>query len=238
MFSRIRLGTLQACLGVSAKLAGRHHLVICLPDTSARISRHRRHLSARPHDATDREDALSGYLSAAGRGDHKEFELVYSLTHRRLFRICLNICRDHQAAEDALAETYLSVFRRCGWWDPARGSAIAWMSTIARNRAIDRLRHSTSAHLSELSDAKHIVDLEPNGEERLIEYEQTVMLQRCINRLSERDQDALRLAFFEGCTYSELARRVGVPHATMKSTIRRALARLSLDPELSHYRTC
>lgn len=211
-----------------------------LSDPPPRISRDRPdHALAFPHGATEEQrKALSGHLSAAGLGDPEGFRLVYSLTHRRLFRICLDICGHRQTAEDALADTYLSVFRRCELWDPARGSAMAWLSTIARNRAIDRLRCLTRAHFWELSEANDIPDLKPNSEQRLLDSERTSQLHRCIDRLSKPAQDALRLAFFEGCSYSELAHRAGVPLPTMKSTIRRALVRLSLDPELAAGRSC
>lgn len=189
------------------------------------------------HRLPEGEDSLPDYLLAAGRGDHKAFQLVYALTYRRLFRICFDICHSHQVAEDALAETYLSVFRRCDWWDPARGSAMTWLSAIARNRAIDRLRCLNNTTFCELLGNDEIPDLEPNGEETLLESERAARLHRCIGRLPRREQDVLRLAFFEGYTYSELARLAGVPHPTMKSTIRRALARLSRDPELARARS-
>ena len=185
----------------------------------------------------EQRGALAAHLTGGGGGDPEGFRLVYSLTHRRLYQICLDICRDPQTAEDALANTYLSVWRRCDTWDPARGSAMAWLSTIARNRAIDRLRCTAGKHLTDLADAGNIPDLEPDGEERLLRSERATQLKHLMDRLTEREQDVLRLAFCEGCTYSELAERVGVPYPTMKSTIRRALVRLSLDPDLAGCRT-
>jgi RNA polymerase sigma-70 factor (ECF subfamily) len=174
-----------------------------------------------------RRTALSDALKRAGRGEKAALESVYAATSAKLFGICLRILRDRQESEDVLQEVYLSVWRRAGSFDPARASPITWLATLARNRAIDRLRSIRRTGGSEPVDAAlDIPDPAPGALSVIETREESRRLAGCIGELEERAADAIRAAFFAGSTYTELAERSGVPLGTMKSWIRRGLMKL------------
>src|SRR4051812_39696296 len=92
-------------------------------------------------------------LERAGQADEASLREIYELTSAKLFGICLRILGDTQEAEDALQDVYVSVWRRAASFDASRASPITWLATLARNRAIDRLRSSRRAGTSEPPEA-------------------------------------------------------------------------------------
>lgn len=171
--------------------------------------------------------ALQDAMVRLRDGDRAAFQQVYRATSAKLFGICLRILGDRAEAEDALQDVYVSLWRRADRFDPDRASAISWLAMFARNRAIDRLRSGKVRGaaapvelIGELAD-------EAPGAEAVIERTQSeARIQHCLGTLESRQSDAIRTAFFAGATYSELADRADVPLSTMKSWIRRGLARL------------
>jgi RNA polymerase sigma factor (sigma-70 family) len=170
--------------------------------------------------------ALVAALVATGEADRGAFRRVYTLTSAKLFGICLRICGERRAAEDVLQEVYAIVWRRAGAFQPGRASPITWLCTIARNRSIDWRRSHRAPPAPLLDDADRIPDERPLADASLLRAEEDARLHLCLDQLDERQQGAIRTAFFGGLTYSEIAEREGVPLSTMKSTIRRGLLRL------------
>jgi RNA polymerase sigma-70 factor (ECF subfamily) len=169
---------------------------------------------------------LSEALSEVGRGSRAAMEQVYQKTSAKLFGICLRILGSRSEAEDALQDIYISVWRKAGSFDPARASPITWLATLARNRAIDRLRASGSRPTSGIEEASDVADPGEDALTRLEARQESGRLHGCMDELEERQSTAIRAAFFNGLTYSELAERTKVPLGTMKSWVRRGLIRL------------
>ena len=104
-------------------------------------------------------DQLADALGMTGQGDRAAFRQVYLATSAKLLGVCLRILADRQIAEDVLQETYLTVWKKAGTFDASRASPITWLVTIARNRAIDRLRASANFRRSTpVDDANEVVD--------------------------------------------------------------------------------
>lgn len=169
---------------------------------------------------------LSSVLIRTGEEDRDAFRELYALTQAKLFGITLRICGNAQAAEDVLHDVYLTIWKRAGGWEPGRASPITWLATIARNRAIDWQRAQGVRRASPIDDAPDIADPQPSAEALLLDDEATARLHACLEGLEQQQRDVIRTAFFDGVTYAELALRRAVPLGTMKSWVRRGLARL------------
>ena len=169
---------------------------------------------------------LSSVLIRTGEEDRDAFRELYALTQAKLFGITLRICGNAQAAEDVLHDVYLTIWKRAGGWEPGRASPITWLATIARNRAIDWRRAQGVRRTSPIDDAPDIADPGEGAERALLANEDTQRLLDCMDGLDLQQRDAIRTAFFDGVTYAELAIARAVPLGTMKSWVRRGLARL------------
>jgi RNA polymerase sigma-70 factor (ECF subfamily) len=142
--------------------------------------------------------------------------------------VCLRILEDRGEAEDVLQETYVAVWNRAGAYDPDRGlSPITWLATIARNKAIDRVRASKRTRaMRPLDEASEIADGAPLADAAVVSAQSGSKLADCLGGLDPKHAAAVRSAFFDGLTYETLAERMDVPLGTMKSWIRRSLQRL------------
>lgn len=170
---------------------------------------------------------LIAALHDAGGGDRAALHQVYERTSAKLMGICLRILRDRNEAEEVLQEVFISVWNRAGTFDPSRSSPLTWLCTIARNKAIDRLR-SRRAHRADapFAEALELADDAPDGFAAAASRQEGERILYCLSTLEKRSQEVIRTAFFDGLSYSELAAAAGVPLGTMKSWIRRGLQRI------------
>lgn len=181
-----------------------------------------------PHNkASADRSALAAALAKVGEGDRSAFAQVYQRTSAKLFGICLRILGNRNEAEEALQEAYINVWQKAEGFDATRSSPITWLATLARNKAIDRLRARGSRPSEPFgADALAVPDPSAPADHRLEQVEEGRALAGCMSELEDRQAGAIRRAFFGGETYAELASSEGVPLGTMKSWVRRGLLRL------------
>lgn len=177
--------------------------------------------------ATHDPDELAQWLDAVADGDQGAFERVYRATSAKLFGICVHLLRDRAEAEDTLQEVYSTVWHKAGQYDAGRASPVTWLAMVARNRCIDRLRSNRHLQRNDAIDlADELPDDGPAGLEHAERAGDRERLDECLGELEPNRERLLRTAFFEGCTYDELAQRTSTPLGTIKSWIRRSLAKL------------
>lgn len=169
---------------------------------------------------------LAEALGRVAGGDRRAFHEVYQRTSAKLYGICCRILGEGPEAEDALQEAYVNVWRRAERFDASRASPITWLSAIARNTAIDRLRARGSRTTAPIEEAFDLADDRPRADALLEDAGEAKRLHGCLAELQDRDGALVRTAFLEGASYPELAERAGEPLGTIKSRIRRALIRL------------
>ena len=175
--------------------------------------------------ATNAGAELVTLLEAIAAGDRAALSALYDRTSAKLYGICLRLLGSEPEAEDALQETYVTVWRNAARFDPDKAGAITWLAVVARNKAIDRLRRRTLP--SEAIDAAaDIADDRPTAFDLVQQGQDSARLAGCLDELEEKPRAMIRAAFLDGASYPELAEREGVPLGTMKSWIRRALLRL------------
>jgi len=173
----------------------------------------------------DERNALRTSLIALGRGDRNALPDLYQRTSAKLYGVCLRILNERSEADDVLQETYVTVWQRASGFDAARGSPIAWLVAIARNKAIDRLR--TRRMTTEPIDAAdNVRDGNPDPAQALEISDEGRRLNDCLGQLEPNQRAAIVGAFLDGATYEQMAARSDVPLGTMKSMIRRSLLKL------------
>ena len=159
-------------------------------------------------------------------GERAALRELYDATAAKLFGVIVRILSDRGEAEDVLQDVYLTVWRRASAFDPARASASAWLTAVARNRAIDRLRVRSPLKGAADADGLEIADDAAGAEAELIRSDEGRRLHACLGGLREEERSMIVTAFLGGLTYEALARRSGKPLGTVKSWVRRGLLKL------------
>jgi RNA polymerase sigma-70 factor (ECF subfamily) len=178
--------------------------------------------------------------------DLDAFATLYDAHSPLVYRICTLVLRDEQEAQDVCQEIFTKFWEKPRAFDAGRGSLRTYLSIQARSRSIDRLRSrrrreqrvALAPAADQSLEAMALRNAHPRGADALDHVQQG---QRCQRVLALLDQvpavqaEALRLAFYEGLSHSEVAERLGQPLGTVKTRLRRGLERLAAlmgtDPE-------
>jgi RNA polymerase sigma-70 factor (ECF subfamily) len=178
---------------------------------------------------TDAEDAE--LLRAVARGDEAAFARVYDRYSAILLGLMLRILRSRPEAEDVLQEVFLQVWQQARSFDSARGRAFTWLATLARSRAIDRLRAVDSRERAAQRSAEdgQPTASEPRAwaEEEAIRTERAEAVRAALAELPEEQRQVLVLAYLDGMSQSEIAAAKNQPLGTVKTRTRTGLKRLS-----------
>ncbi|MFS8063202.1 MAG: sigma-70 family RNA polymerase sigma factor [Luteimonas sp.] len=170
---------------------------------------------------------MDAWLVGVGQGDRGAFEALYRATSSMLLGVCMRVLSDRAEAEDVLQEVYVTVWGKAAQFDAGRARATTWLGTIARHRAIDRLRALPAPATRAPVDAFETApDPGPSPAANAEAANDRVRLDTCLEQLEPRRQVLIRTAYFEGATYEELAHRSGSPLGSVKSWIRRGLLQL------------
>jgi RNA polymerase sigma factor (sigma-70 family) len=166
---------------------------------------------------------LPQLLEAISRGDRVAFRKLYEATAPKLFGVILRITSNRSVAEEVLQETYVKVWQNAERFTPEAGKPITWLTTIARNGAIDRIR-SERIERQRSDDDQAILDRLPSPSSGDPAARQA--LRRCLSGLGEEAQSCLVLAYCSGYSREELAERFGRPVATIKTILHRSIKML------------
>ncbi|MEU9403250.1 sigma-70 family RNA polymerase sigma factor [Streptomyces sp. SID4985] len=160
-------------------------------------------------------------------GDQKAFEELYALVSGPVFGLVRRIVRDPAQSEEVVQDVLLELWRSATRFDPARGSALSWILTLAHRRAVDRVRSVRAAGEREQREAlragepafDHVSEEVEAGLER-------EWVRHCLDRLTALQRQSVTLAYYDGYTYREVAERLSLPLGTVKTRMRDGLIRL------------
>jgi RNA polymerase sigma-70 factor (ECF subfamily) len=164
-------------------------------------------------------------LRVAG-GDQRAFEDLYTLVSGPVFGLVKRVVRDPAQSEEVAQEVLLELWRSAARFDPGRGSALAWVLTLAHRRAVDRVR---SARAAVDRDQREALRATPAFDQVAEEVEaglEREWVRRCLARLTALQRQSVTLAYYEGYTYREVAERLSLPLGTVKTRMRDGLTRL------------
>lgn len=181
-------------------------------------------------DSDTERDELSEVLVRVGEGDHEAFRQLYEQTIKRVYSVVRRILIDPEFSHDTAQEVYLQVWQSAERFNPAAGSPLAWLITIAHRRAVDKVRHEQS--FKDRQDrhgaSSHFVAHDQVAETVAGTLEKEAVT-TSLASLSRIQRESIHLAFYGGLTYAEIAASLNVPLPTIKSRIRDGLRHLRND---------
>ncbi len=178
-----------------------------------------------------RADEDAELVAALAANEVTALEQLYDRYSALVFSIALRVLHDHSLAEDVTQEVFLRLWRQPASFDPQRGRFISWVSSVARNRALDELRKLTRRRGAEDQTEEVVLDLpdESRGEdpqEEAILGEERVRVRAALAELPPAQRQVIELAYFSGLTQVEIADRTGDPLGTIKTRVRLGMRKL------------
>jgi len=179
-------------------------------------------------DARGRTEDLAGLIRSTATGDQAALGALYEATSRWIYGLVLRILSDQAAAEEVVLDVYTQVWRQAASYAPERGTPLGWLMTIARTRAIDRLR--AGRQFEERREPLDAASSRPsqlaNPEEASVTNERERLVRSALEALGPDQRKVIELAYYFGLSHSEIAAETGQPLGTVKTRVRLGMARL------------
>jgi RNA polymerase sigma-70 factor (ECF subfamily) len=177
--------------------------------------------------ATAQEATSEDLLVAAAGGDERAFAVLAARIRPQALRVARGVVRDPSMSEEVAQEVLTEVWLKADRFDPARGSVTGWVATLTRRRAVDRVRSEQAGRNRDdrVARRSHVREIDVVADEVELRLEHW-QVRRALTELSERQREAIELAYFAGHTYRDVARVLGIPEGTAKSRLRDGLLRL------------
>ncbi len=197
-------------------------------------------MNANPSSDVDdsvQEDMI--LLQRIAQKDSASFQAFYRKYSGLIFTAIANVLNDHHDAEDVMQEVLVQIWNKAHLYESRKGKPLTWVTTMARNRAIDRIR--SKQRRSRLNDdfeqenRATQLEFEDSGAELFEVKERGRVLRQAVSRLSPDQKEAIVLTYFSGLTQAEVAEKLNEPLGTVKARIRRGVTRLEglVKPKLS-----
>lgn len=170
---------------------------------------------------------LADLLRRSGVGDEAAFAALYDATSPKVYGVTLRVTRSPEIAAEVLQEAYLMAWQQASRFDPARGSVLGWLCNLAHRRAVDRIRQVARERDREQTYENRRVGTPADETWQEVEKAMDTREVRAgLGALTPLQREAVSLAYYEGCTYQQVALRLGVPLGTAKARIRDGLKNL------------
>jgi RNA polymerase sigma-70 factor (ECF subfamily) len=169
-------------------------------------------------------------IQRTGEGDRAAFDKLYRRYARPVFGLALRRLGDRGRAEDAVQETFVSIWRSASTYKPERGPGAPWLYGVARNAIVDRSRARNEPPAEAPDEASREIGPDDHAEQSWTQWQ----VHSALERLPEREREVIALAYWSDLSQSEVATRLGIPLGTVKTRTRSALMHLAeiLEGEL------
>jgi RNA polymerase sigma-70 factor, ECF subfamily len=171
------------------------------------------------------EAELPMLLLQVARGDREAFEAVCRCIAAPVFGTVSAVVRDPSQSEEVAQEVLVEVWQKASRFDSGRGSVMAWVTTIAHRRAVDRVRAEHRSAERELRAAAFAVAYDQVAEEAEARLDRE-RVRRCLRSLTELQREAVTLAYYGGYTHRQVAELLGVAPGTLSTRMRDGLIRM------------
>jgi RNA polymerase sigma-70 factor (ECF subfamily) len=168
-------------------------------------------------------------IHALKRGEQWAMSILYDRYARLVFSLALKILQDHGAAEEAVQDVFVKVWRRCKDYDTERGKFSSWLIGIAHNHAIDELRRRRvrpAASEEETDEMNEVADHAPATLDLALQSLEHRRILDALDEIPLEQRQPIEMAYFEGFTQQEIAEKLCQPLGTIKTRMRLGMQKL------------
>ena len=174
-----------------------------------------------------RNEELAALIRSVAGGDQSAMTTLYDSTSRLVYGLALRILDDTAAAEEVMLDVYMQVWRQASLYDDKRGAPLAWLTTIARSRSIDRLRSTAQEQRRrEPLESASISSTATSAEDFTVASEMQKLVRAALDTLCPEQREVIEMAYYGGFSHSEVAAKLGQPLGTVKTRIRLGMIKL------------
>lgn len=173
----------------------------------------------RPSVATNMQER---YITGLKEQDQQVFSDLYDAYGGALYGLALRIVQSHELAEQVLQDTFLKIWRHGASFDPAKGRLYTWMSSIARNTAIEATRLADFQRRKQMDSPDQLIQ-RPGDMGVTVDH---IGVRETLDKLDEKYRQLIELVYFQGYTQEEAAETMGIPLGTVKTRLRAAIGEL------------
>jgi RNA polymerase sigma-70 factor (ECF subfamily) len=171
-------------------------------------------------------ESLSTIMRRVAQRDRQAFAALYQATSAKLYGVIVRITRRGALADEVLQEVFVKIWDRAAEFDGTRGSAITWMATIARNRALDEVRRKAPIAIEDSAEAQDATDGSEHPLDRQERSQALARVMECLEALDPDKRQILLLAYYRGMSREALGKRFSAPVSTIKTWLHRSLAQI------------
>jgi RNA polymerase sigma-70 factor (ECF subfamily) len=174
------------------------------------------------------EQEWVGLIARTAQGDQIAFGKLYDQSSPQVYGLILRMVENAHTAEEVMLDVFTQVWKQAHTYDRQRGTVAGWLMTLARTRAIDRIRagRTERALLAPIEEAEWLPSDQATPEAQSAEGEQRRIVQQALEALSEEQRRPILLAYFGGYSQSEIAEQLRIPLGTIKTRMRLGMIKL------------
>ena len=167
-------------------------------------------------------------IAKTARGDQEAFSRLYDQSSPYIYGLILRVVNQPQIAEEVTMDVYVQVWKQAKSYNVNRGTPMGWLITLARSRAIDRLRSGRleRANVTSIEEVGGLASADANPEDQSSGKQRAEIVRNALTSLPREQRESLMLAYFGGYSQSEISEQLGIPLGTVKTRIRLGMMRL------------
>ena len=176
--------------------------------------------------SSDAERNLAMLISKIAKGCESALKKLYDNTISQVYGLAYKIVNNKPDADEVAMDVFKQIWNKAADYQPGRGSPSAWLITVTRSRAIDKIRSDTKRRTTNEALLNDSVDNSPLPDETSSVREKREFIEKALSKLSPQQRRSIELAYFKGLSQSEISKEMNEPLGTVKSWMRTGMMRL------------
>ncbi|MEM7009805.1 MAG: sigma-70 family RNA polymerase sigma factor [Thermodesulfobacteriota bacterium] len=175
---------------------------------------------------SEHEQSLAELIDKIARGCESALKKLYDTTITQVYGLAYRILNNQPDADEVALDVFKQIWNKAPDYEPGRGTPSAWLITLTRSRAIDRIRSDTKRRTTNEPIYDDSIDDTPLPDETRDILEKREVIMKALSELTPKQRESIELAYFKGLSQSEISKHMNEPLGTVKSWMRTGMIKL------------